>query len=527
LAFLLVVAPAAADTFTVTNGEDAGPGSLRQAIINAEANPNLPVGNQIQITFTGDIDLTTGLPSISTPMAITGTGADSVDVRRDPAELPANQFRLFAVNVAGGETTTIQDLAISGARASGIAGGALIKGGNGTLILDSVWLTDNHSDSNGGAIRYEGGLTSIRNSTLSGNQSDFGGAINGSSNAGAGTVGLGEIVNTTITGNSATSFGGGIYLGNTGRITVNSSTIQGNTADSDNTGGGGGGGTFNASGGTAPTFSVANTLYAGNTVGTSGDGTTTQCGGAHTSSGYNLRTVSEAGCTGFADPTDLVDPNPILGSLGDNGGPTPTIPLLTGSPAINKGDPATPGSGVFPICPADDQRGLLRGGSAGVCDIGAFEIAPHPTSTAVDCAPASIALGAGSSTCTATVTDSFAPVTPTGIVSFGSSGTGTFSTASCALAVLSASQANCSLTYTPTELGSGSHQITGSYGGDTGHNGSQGLTTVAVLTPPIAGITTTATPFDLGAAIKRCKRKFPKGPKRKKCIKRAKRRAQA
>ncbi len=79
----------------------------------------------------------------------------------------------------------------------------------------------------------------------------------------------GEVLNSTITGNSATEFGGGIHLGSLGHIRVQSSTIVGNTADSDNTGGGDGGGTYHGSDDPAVTdeFRVANTLYAGNMVG--------------------------------------------------------------------------------------------------------------------------------------------------------------------------------------------------------------------------------------------------------------------
>ena len=71
----------------------------------------------------------------------------------------------------------------------------------------------------------------------------------------------------------------------------------------------------------------------------------------------------EAGDTcNLTDATDLHDADPLLGALGGNGGPTPTIPLLPGSPAIGRsGD-----------CPATDQRGSPR--PALGCDAGAFEV---------------------------------------------------------------------------------------------------------------------------------------------------------
>jgi hypothetical protein len=163
-------------------------------------------------------------------------------------------------------------------------------------------------------------------------------------------------------------------------------------------------------------------------------------------------------------------------------------------------------------------------------DIGADEL-QHQTSTAIACAPPSLTLGAGSSACTATVADTSAgPTTPTGQVSFSSGGSGSFSGGgACALAPGGTGVASCQVTYTPTAIGSGSHQITGSYPGDSTHEASQGSTALAVIAPagpaPIAGFPPSS--FDLAAAIKRCKKKFPKGPKRKKCIRRAKQRARS
>jgi hypothetical protein len=64
--------------------------------------------------------------------------------------------------------------------------------------------------------------------------------------------------------------------------------------------------------------------------------------------------------------------NAFLAPLAENGGPTPTHALLPASPAIDMGNPLTPGSGGL-ACAGIDQRGYPRGGAAGRCDIGAFE----------------------------------------------------------------------------------------------------------------------------------------------------------
>ncbi len=91
------------------------------------------------------------------------------------------------------------------------------------------------------------------------------------------------------------------------------------------------------------------------------------CGGAGIlSSGGNLE--SPADTCGLDHPSDLpAVPDPGLGPLADNGGPTQTVALLTGSPALDAGLPAA--------CLATDQRGEPR--EDGHCDIGAFERQPE------------------------------------------------------------------------------------------------------------------------------------------------------
>jgi hypothetical protein len=466
---------------------------------------------------TGTVDLLSGLPNIATPVTITGPGAESLDVQRSPSA--ATPFRLFGVTAAAMQTVTIQGMTISGVRATGFTGGGLFKAGAGTLVLDSVWFTDNQVSGSGGGLHCDGGSMSIRNSTFSANQADFGAAISVNSNLGAMTTCVATLVNSTVSGNSATSFGAGIYVGGTGQITVNSSTIHGNTADSDNASGGSGGGTYNASA-QATAITVANTLYAGNKVGTTSP-VDNQCGGTHTSSGYNLRQTADVGCNGFTGTGDIAPANPMIGTLTDNGGPTPTIALLTGSPAINAGNDQLAVGGAFPACPATDQRGVSRAGGANRCDIGAFE-KRSPTTTAVTCAPTTLTLGVGGSTCTATVGDTL--TAPTGDVTFTTGSSGTFSGGGTCTLLADTGTSSCSLTYTPSAVGSGSHLITASYVGTADFAPSEGATQISVLSPPV--ITPTTPPaFNLKAAIKKCKRKFPKGPKRKKCIKRAKKRA--
>jgi hypothetical protein len=156
------------------------------------------------------------------------------------------------------------------------------------------------------------------------------------------------------------SFGGGIYNAAYGgsTVTITSSTLSGNSAGTS------GGGIYTS----APLNTITtalNTLLAGNTAPGSPD-----LFGPLTSQGHNL-IGDGSGATGF-DPTDLVgtasSPRlPLLAPLADNGGPTQTMALLPGSPAIAAGDPAG--------APDTDQRGPGYARTVGgTIDIGAFEV---------------------------------------------------------------------------------------------------------------------------------------------------------
>jgi CSLREA domain-containing protein len=376
----LLCASASAEDSVVNSTSDPGTGScdatectLREAIAAANANGSSE-DDHITFSVTGSIALLNGLPSIDTPTIITGPGASSLAVQG--SGITGLSKVIFSVSSNAG-AVRISGLTITGARASSFLGGGISKAGSGALFVDRVVLSDNEA-STGAAIAYNEGSTTITNSTLTNNRavsSDaFGGAIAGVD--GFGGPGSALLINSTVTGNSAQDFGGGIHVSGGASLTILSSTISENTAnsDSDISGDGGGIDRNNSAGG----VTIANTILAGNTVGAGVTAPNTQCNGAFTSQGHNLRSVADAGCTGFTAGGDLAPVDPLLGTLGANGGPTPTIPLLAGSPAINAGDPS-PLDGLPPACPSSDQRGLPRGGAAGVCDIGAFEVQPPPS----------------------------------------------------------------------------------------------------------------------------------------------------
>ncbi|HEY7068171.1 MAG TPA: choice-of-anchor Q domain-containing protein [Chloroflexota bacterium] len=151
-----------------------------------------------------------------------------------------------------------------------------------------------------------------------------------------------------------------------GTLTLTNATVSGNSASP-----GGGGGVFEDDFGTT-------TLQSTIVAGSGGDcaATTGPDAGRLVSRGDNL--ADDSTCFSPPGPGDQVTATPLLGTLGNYGGPTQTIPLLPGSPAID----AVTHSACPP--PATDQRGVAR--PQGIyCDIGAFEgivtLTPTPTNT--------------------------------------------------------------------------------------------------------------------------------------------------
>jgi predicted outer membrane repeat protein len=171
-------------------------------------------------------------------------------------------------------------------------------------------------------------VLTISNSTIANNRAQalFGpGNVGGISNETGGTL---TINDTTITGNSAIGQGGGISTGGQS-VTIRNSTITGNSATDPNNGIGGGiyvGGPM----------TVLNTIIAKN-MGHAGSDVYGNLG----SQGHNLL-GNPVGASGWVD-TDLLHVDPLLdpNGLQNNGGPTQTIALVPGSPALGAGDPAS------------------------------------------------------------------------------------------------------------------------------------------------------------------------------------------
>jgi CSLREA domain-containing protein len=231
-----------------------------------------------------------------------------------------------------GDTVT-HNSSISGNTAT--YGGGIINGDTAMLTLNCCTVSDNIANDDGGGIQNAGTLT-VNNSTISGNSGGAaGGAIyNGGCFGGTETNAVLTITNSTLSGNTAGT-GGGIRNSG-GTVTLNNSTVCGNTAV--------GGGISSANG----TATVKNTIVANNKF---DDHTTpNDCNGTITSEGYNLISDNTTALSGAGDRNNI---DPKLGPLANNGGPTWTHALLAGSVAID----AVP---LASCTVSTDQRGMSR-----------------------------------------------------------------------------------------------------------------------------------------------------------------------
>ncbi len=233
-------------------------------------------------------------------------------------------------------------------------GGGYSAGGSGTIT--DCTFTDNPAVNGGGVFSGQSTTTlSLTGCTFSGNSaSSFGGGVCSGSGLVGDDGGTTTLTNCTLSGNSADR-GGGVFNYQTGNTTLTNCTLSGNSATN-------GGGLDQAGG----TITIVNTIVAQNTAATSGPDAL----GSFASQGNNLIGETD-GSTGWvsSDLTGTIASplNPLLAPLGNYGGPTQTMALLPGSPAIDAGNNALILTDV-----TTDQRGLPRIVN-GTVDIGAFE----------------------------------------------------------------------------------------------------------------------------------------------------------
>ena len=376
-----------ADTIDVSLGDGnaldgAGNTSLRAAIMQANASGGshtIILGAEtyrLSLGPAGDDAAANGDLDITCDLTITGAGAGLTIINGGGLD------RVFDVRSSG--NLTISNVTIQGGDSAGNGGGVQVNAGSqltlnnviisgnqagqgaglynaGTVLLTDVEFSNNGfaATATGGGLHNAGDAT-LNRVTISGSQADTGAGIYNDNSA----TNL-SLTNVTLSGNTAASTGGGLYTRASANI-VNS-TLTLNSAD---TGGGirtqGGGGTVD----------LQNTIVAGN----SASSANSDVSGTFSSSGYNL--IGDG--TGSSDLVDGLSNDqvgttaspvdPMLDSLKDNGGFNQTHALLVGSPAID--------AGISAGAPLVDQRGLLR--DDGSQDIGSYEVGANITPATAD-----------------------------------------------------------------------------------------------------------------------------------------------
>jgi predicted outer membrane repeat protein len=318
---------------TVTNTSDSGAGSLRDAVSNANSGDKIVFSLPLPAT----IILTTGEIAISQSLTIAGPGANVMAVSG------SNSSRVFRVGV--GAEVSISGLGIFRGSAPNVFGGAIFSEGAlsvtncdfssntsgsggaiaaqspGSLAATGCTFENNSAVDNGGAILASGAPFKAANSTFTENLANNGGAIYVDDQ----TI----CVNCTFFRNVATPSGGGGIFVNQGALNLQNSIIA------------------LSRGGDCM-------LFPGATIGTNS---------------HNL--IQDGSCS------PMLSGDPMLGPLLFSGGPTATLALLAGSPAMDAGDDGVLGS---PLFLTTDQRGAGFPRKSGAhVDIGAFEFQEGPS----------------------------------------------------------------------------------------------------------------------------------------------------
>ena len=456
----------AVNSITVNTTDDtsvAGDGhcSLREAIANANSKSDTTSGDcnagtgtdTILFGLGGTITLNSKLPPIANDLIIDGRGAtvtiDGANSFQILVVSTGASLNLISVTLNDAHSTSADTFGEGGAinndgilmltnctvsnSSAPVGGGGLFNGLDGTISIDRSTLSgntgpsggaflnensatitdstfsDNHGTTGGGV--YNLGSLAITNSTFSSNTgNDSAGiydggvmltidrsvfSLNDATQTDGGALYLGgttTLTNSTFSGNTATRYGGAII--NEGAIlTVGNCTFSGNVAEDT------AGGIYNNSASTTIKNSILATSLAGNCHNTNPLNPILSAYGISDDNTCGLGTSTAANGQTIGDNVDpLLDSN----GLQDNGGPTKTIALQAGSPAID----------AIPIanCPATDQRGFLRPdpSESTDCDIGAFEsgaVQPSPTPTPTATATATLtATPTTTATATATAT---------------------------------------------------------------------------------------------------------------------------
>ena len=330
--------------------------SLREAIAIAQSDDTITFDSSLS---GGTITLALGELAVNQNfLTIQGLGAENITIDA------GGNSRVFNIdnNSDTESEIVINDLTITG----GTIGSSqeIVTSGAGILNRENLEINDSIirnnqvsvSGTNGGGGIFSDGTLTVNNSAINNNSAGLGsgGGIN---NAGTATINQSTI---SSNGDGGIRGGDGGGIGNTGTLAVNNSTVTNNGASGIANNGG--------------EITLTSTIVAGNFSNHDLENDDIISGGNNLIGGEATLSslVGSVGGLANIEDSDLVGTaenpiDPLLGELQNNGGSTPTIALLDGSPAIDAG--SNPNDLDF------DQRGERFERTVGeATDIGAFEI---------------------------------------------------------------------------------------------------------------------------------------------------------
>lgn len=399
VAALAVAAPSAmAKTYEPTRFDDPAPGkckpdncSLREALLAVEKDDGakkVKLGSgtyRLTIPDGPGFGAESGDLDVFDPATIAGRGAKKTTIKgsmgdrifdlnpTSGTDLP--QHRISGMTIRGGDAavleeeggairafiskTTIDDVVAKGNFAQG--GGGAVAAFRARIKISGSTLSGNSTEGSGGAIFIPNGAAIpntlvVKDSAILGNTGSLGGGVAFDGNDRPPSFDQkpsGSIINSTVAENEAQVSGGGVSAIQGATVLLSHASVGFNTSDADNSGGGSGGGLYQSTG---TTFTLNDSVLASNGTGTTG--MNDDCSGVFSAQGNVLN--DDEGCTGLATASNLQAATLIASAPASNGGPTQTMALSGGSPAL----------GFALGCPKFDQRGVKRPDD---CDSGAFE----------------------------------------------------------------------------------------------------------------------------------------------------------
>jgi CSLREA domain-containing protein len=321
----------------------------------------------------GDLDIRDDLTLLGSGNTIDAGGHDrAIDAGPGASYDEFSDLHVEGVTITGGVTPPPSGLPVGG--------GAILYLGSGTLTVTDSTIEGNVSFAGGGiyadgpggfAAVGNGGTYRIERTTISGNSAVGPYSMFPAEGLGGGLYladGESYVVNSTVSGNSATQAGAGIYSGTSlnqpvdGTVHLQHSTVVGNTGNE-------------ALGRAYFTFfslvEGGDYVLEASIIGSASAGACDQPSIPFVAASTGFNYVSDTSC-GIAQPTDVEGAAtfPTLGPLADNGGPTRTHLPAPGAPTIDLIPLGTPGrcDGTLPT----DQRTIARPQGA-ACDVGAVE----------------------------------------------------------------------------------------------------------------------------------------------------------